>query len=134
MPRRLDLRRQFILSCVEEIILSFFLLLVAATYRSSLIPWLALGIGLFFVVKFVLFPWRQPMMGPESMIGQTAVVVEDLAPEGLAKHQGVLWVARSVEGTISTGEEVIIKEVYGSKILVGRKEIGPGEGRGGNLA
>ncbi len=134
LPRRLNLRRQFLLSCVEEVILSFFLVAVVATYKPSLLPWVGLGIGALFAAKFLLFPWRQPVMGPESMIGETAVVVEDLRPEGLAKHRGVLWVARSTNGTIRSGEEVKILEVYGSKILVSRKRSGGGPHRGSEIA
>ena len=134
LPRRLNLRRQFLLSCVEEVILSFFLVAVVATYKPSLLPWVGLGIGALFAAKFLLFPWRQPVMGPESMIGETAVVVEDLRPEGLAKHRGVLWVARSTNGNIRSGEEVTILEVYGSKILVSKKRSEGGGHRGTVLA
>ena len=116
--RRLDVRKQFILSCVEEAVIGAFLVAVLLSYRPSWVPLVILGLVLFFVVKIALFPWHQPVVGAESMIGAEARVVEDLDPEGMVKFEGVLWVAHSHEGKIPSGDPVRIINVSGSKLHV----------------
>ncbi len=121
MTRRLDVRRQFLISCLEEAVIGAFLVATLAFYRPSYAPLALGGLGVLFVLKFVLFPWNQPATGAESMIGGEAEIVEDLDPEGMVKFEGVLWVARSVEGRIDTGEKGTIVRVSGSKLDVARK-------------
>ena len=120
MTRRLDVRRQFILSCAEEVVIGTFLVAALLAYSPKWVPMVILGFAVFFVVKIALFPWHQPLVGAESMIGEEAIVVEDLDPDGMAKFGGVLWVARSSEGRIPTGERVRIQKVSGSKIYVSK--------------
>jgi membrane-bound ClpP family serine protease len=123
MSRRLDVRRQFLLSCVEEAVIGTFLVAVLLVYAVYWVPWVLLGLVAFFVVKIALFPWHQPVVGVESMIGKKAVVMEDLDPEGMAKFDGILWVARSSEGPIPSGEKVVIREVSGSKLHVAKASL-----------
>jgi membrane-bound ClpP family serine protease len=121
MTRRLDVRRQFLISCLEEAVIGAFLVATLLVYRPSYVPLALGGLGILFAVKFVLFPWNQPATGAESMIGAEAEVVEDLDPEGMVKFEGVLWVARSVEGRICRGERGTIVRVSGSKLDVARE-------------
>jgi membrane-bound ClpP family serine protease len=115
---RLDVRRQFILSCVEEVIIATFLIAVLLAYRPYWVPVVIVGLALFFVVKIALFPWHQPVTGVESMIGAEAETLEDLDPEGMVKFEGVLWAARSHEGNIPSGETVRIVGVSGHTLHV----------------
>jgi membrane-bound serine protease (ClpP class) len=64
---------------------------------------------------------RQATTGKEDLRGKIAVVKETLDPEGLVFYQGDLWTALSNSGRIESGEEVIITEVKGLKLLVMKK-------------
>jgi membrane-bound serine protease (ClpP class) len=64
---------------------------------------------------------RQATTGKEGLRGKIAVVKEPLDPEGLVFYQGDLWTALSNSGRIESGEEVIITEVKGLKLLVMKK-------------
>jgi len=121
LPRRLDVRQQFLISCVEEAVIGTFLIGVLLAYAARWVPWVVLGLIAFFGVKIALFPWHQPAVGVESMIGREAVVIEDLDPTGIAKYDGALWVARSSDGQIDAGERVLIDEVSGSKLYVSKR-------------
>ncbi len=121
MTARQDLTRQFLISCVEEAVIGGFLVFVLLQHSPGLVPVALAGLAALFIIKVVLFPWHGPIVGAESMLGEEAIVVADLDPEGMAKFGGVLWVARSSEGRIPAGEVVEILEVSGSKLRVGRK-------------
>ena len=51
---------------------------------------------------------RKPVVGLPDMIGSKAKVVSPLAPEGVIKIKGELWVAKSAGRRIEAGEEVIV--------------------------
>ena len=61
---------------------------------------------------------RKPSTGAEALVGRTAVVVEDLSPEGLVKLDGELWRAKCLHGTARRGEKVRVVEVRGTRLLV----------------
>ena len=61
---------------------------------------------------------RKVVTGKEGLIGETAEVIEMLAPSGIVKVQGELWSAESLAGTINNGEKVIIKEMKDLKLYV----------------
>ena len=61
---------------------------------------------------------RKPEVGPESLIGKTAVVLEDLNPEGIVKVEGELWRALCLNGKASRGDKVLIVGVRGTTVLV----------------
>ena len=61
---------------------------------------------------------RKVVTGKEGLIGETAEVIEILAPLGIVKVQGELWSAESLAGTINNGEKVIIKEMKDLKLYV----------------
>jgi membrane-bound serine protease (ClpP class) len=74
------------------------------------------------VIILVVRTYRhQATTGKEDLRGKIAVVREPLDPEGLVFYQGDLWAALSTSGMIDTGEEVIITEVKGLKLLVTKK-------------
>jgi membrane-bound serine protease (ClpP class) len=61
---------------------------------------------------------RQATTGKEELQGKIAVVKETLDPEGVVFYLGDLWTAVSRSGKIEPGEEVIITEVQGLKLIV----------------
>ena len=63
---------------------------------------------------------RKPSTGAEALVGRTAVVVEDLSPEGLVKLDGELWRAKCLHGTARRGEKVRVVKVRGTKLIVER--------------
>jgi membrane-bound ClpP family serine protease len=61
---------------------------------------------------------RQAATGREDFIGKTALVKEQLAPEGIVLFQGELWTAVSISGSIEVGEEALITKIEGMKLIV----------------
>jgi len=51
---------------------------------------------------------RKPVAGLPSVVGSSGAVVSRLAPEGLVRVGGELWVAKASSGQIEVGEEVIV--------------------------
>jgi membrane protein implicated in regulation of membrane protease activity len=73
--------------------------------------------------------WR-PKVGPETMIGQTAVVVESCRPVGQVRLHGELWEARCAAGA-AVGETVRIAALEGltltvAPVLAGESTVTPG--------
>ncbi len=64
---------------------------------------------------------RQAATGSEELIGKTAVVRQELDPEGMVFLEGELWDAISDAGKIEPGEEVKINKVEGLKLYVTKK-------------
>ena len=64
------------------------------------------------------FAWRRFLRryrlrsGPETMIGQTAIVIDDCAPLGRVRLQGALWTARASD-LIPAGERVRVTAIDG---------------------
>jgi membrane-bound serine protease (ClpP class) len=73
------------------------------------------------------FAWRRFLRryrlrsGPETMVGQTARVIDDLVPEGRVRLYGEIWRARSSE-PVSEGESVRITAVDGLTLDVERAD------------
>jgi membrane-bound serine protease (ClpP class) len=63
---------------------------------------------------------RKVVFGLESVIGGTAIVVNDLAPEGLVRMAGEQWSARSAESDIRSGERVEVVGRDGLWLIVRR--------------
>lgn len=57
------------------------------------------------------------------LIGGKGKVVSPLAPEGLIRIKGELWIAESVGGRIDIGEEVIVVGQDGLKLVVRKSNI-----------
>jgi membrane-bound serine protease (ClpP class) len=82
------------------------------------------------IVVFVIFAIgaivrgqrRQIATGVEVLIGKTAVVRTTLNPRGSVFVEGELWAASIDDGSVESGEEVLITKVEGLKLLVTRKE------------
>jgi len=66
---------------------------------------------------------RKPLVSLPDMLGGRGKVVSQLAPEGLIRIKGELWVARSADREIEVGQEVIVVAQDGLKLVV--RESGP---------
>ncbi len=100
---------------------------------------LAVQIVLFFVASIVLLIFTRPLAkkyfnngrvktNAESLVGQTAVVTQDidnLEGKGQAVVQGMEWTARaqSDDIKIEAGAPVEIKDIQGVKLIVKKKEL-----------
>ncbi len=51
---------------------------------------------------------EKPVISLPDMVGSKGAVVSPLAPEGLVKIKGELWIAKSVGGEMEPGVEVIV--------------------------
>ncbi len=61
---------------------------------------------------------KKPLVGLPAMVGSKGKVVSLLAPWGLIKIKGELWVATSVGKSIDTGEEIMVVGQDGLKLIV----------------
>jgi membrane-bound serine protease (ClpP class) len=107
------------------IIGSFLLINTSAPYlkiaRSLIISTSVVVSGfIIIVIRAVLKVHRlKPVTGKEGLIGETAVVCQDLNPEGLVKVSGEIWKAVSADGKrIKKGQKVKIISLEGLTLLV----------------
>ena len=61
---------------------------------------------------------EKPVVGLPDMVGSRGKVVSRLAPDGLVKIRGELWVARPASGVVNLGREVIVMEQERLKLVV----------------
>ena len=61
---------------------------------------------------------EKPVVGLPDMVGSKGEVVSPLAPDGLVKIRGELWVARSASGELDLGRDVIVVEQERLKLVV----------------
>ena len=92
--------------------------------------WAAGLVMILLVVKdAVLYPFLRDAYdanvktGVEQLIGQIAVVRQDLRPQGLVSIRGELWLARlSGQQTVSAGSAVRVESAEGLTLTVSRTE------------
>ena len=96
--------------------------------------WGAVAVMVLVVVKdAVLYPFLRHAYdanvktGVEQLIGQTAVVREDLNPDGLVLIRGELWWARvrDRKGTIPVGSTVRVESGKGLTLVVSAAQTEP---------
>ena len=61
---------------------------------------------------------KEHVAGLPNMIGTKGMVVSPIAPEGLVRIKGELWVAKSASGDMETGGEVIVVAQDRLKLVV----------------
>ena len=109
----------------EEVALALFILLGLPRLGvkiplGGLIAMMA-GLAAYGVVSFRLGSRalkKKPVTGFTDMVGISGIVIESLAPKGVIKIGSELWEAESAEHPISVGEEVIVVERNGLKLIV----------------
>ncbi|MFC1932024.1 NfeD family protein [Chloroflexota bacterium] len=72
---------------------------------------------------------RKPLVSLPDMVGSKGKVVSPLAPEGMVKIKGELWVAKSAGGEMQPDEEVIVVGQDGLKLVVRLSSAADGSGR-----
>ena len=85
---------------------------------------IALGFLLFAVATFRIGSRtlrQKPLAGLPNMEGVEGRVVRRLAPKGFIRAGGELWEARTEEGVIEVGADVIVVAQSGLKVTVQRK-------------
>ncbi len=70
---------------------------------------------------------RKQVVGLPHMVGSRGKVVSPLAPEGLVRIRGELWVAKSASGEMELGEEVVVVGQDSLKLVVCKKGTGDSE-------
>ena len=81
-----------------------------------MVAWGIFSIWLFIFTTHTLR--KQVPVGLPSMVGTKGKVTSKLAPEGLVRIKGELWVATSSEGDIGTGEDITVVGEDGLKLFV----------------
>lgn len=113
----------------DEIIVGVFIFLILPEIGVEIPLWAGLLVIAALLAKdFLIAPFvlggganKKPEVGPEGLVGRTALVVEDLSPDGVVKLDGELWKAECLNGTAKRGEKVKITAVRGTKVLVERR-------------
>ncbi len=83
---------------------------------------------LVFVIDRVIAAHRKKVStGREDLVGKSAVVRNELNPEGTVFVEGEIWLARIDSGIAVPGEYVVIKKADGLKLYVSKNNI-----KGGN--
>ncbi len=114
---------------LEEAALALIVLLGLPRLGVQLPQWgliiLLIGLMVAWGAGATIFYWKgsralklKPVVGLPSMIGGKGKVVSQLAPEGMVKIKGELWVAKSVSGRIDPGDKVIVMEQDRLKLIV----------------
>jgi membrane-bound serine protease (ClpP class) len=86
------------------------------------------GLFLFVIAAGVRALARQPVLGAPSLIGQTGVAREPLAPEGQVAIQGELWRAVAAGDAVEAGARVRVVGVDGLTLKVVKNDGGGGSG------
>ena len=61
---------------------------------------------------------RKPLVGQLTMVGGKGKVVSPLDMDGVVRIGGELWLAKSAGQKIDVGEEVIVKNQEGTRLIV----------------
>jgi len=90
--------------------------LPVAALIGIMVGWAVIGTFLFIFTSRALK--RQVPAGLPSMVGTKGKATTNLAPEGMVKIRGELWSARSTEGDIHTGENIVVTGEERLELLV----------------
>ena len=97
---------------------------------NSDIDWgLVVGVAIVVAVLVGLVIWaivlgqrRKVTTGAEALIGKVAVAQTGLNPKGTVFVEGEHWTAKLDSGKVEPGEEVIVTEIEGLKLVVTKKK------------
>ena len=80
-------------------------------------------VGFFFIMHKAVIPSlrRRKVTGAEGMVGLTGTVTESCRPKGRVKIKDEYWQAKSVEGDIDAGEEIVVVGIDRLVLEVKRK-------------
>jgi len=83
---------------------------------ALMVVWLAWSVIIYRIGSRALR--RKPYDILPHMAGCKGKVVSPLAPEGLVRIKGELWMATSAGGVLSLGEKIVVVEQDGLKLVV----------------
>jgi membrane-bound ClpP family serine protease len=75
-------------------------------------------VGIFYNIVMFWAMRAKSKTGPEAMVGENALVIKDIDPEGKVKIRGELWRAIAQDSKITAGKEVKILKVRGMVLIV----------------
>jgi len=87
-----------------------------------MVVWLAVSVIIYRIGSRALR--RKPLEKLPDMVGSRGKVVSPLAPEGLIRIEGELWMAKSASGKINLGNKVAVVEQDGLRLVVRRDRSG----------
>lgn len=113
---------------VVAMILGGFMLLSGSApgvqISRPLVVFVSLAVGALFAgcIALALSAQRRPVRtGREDLVGRAAQVKTALAPQGQVLLAGERWQARSEDGPIEPGVEVVVRKMEGLTLVVARK-------------
>ena len=89
---------------------------------ALMVVWLAVSVIIYRIGSRALR--RKPLEKLPDMVGSQGKVVSPLAPEGLVRIEGELWMAKSASGKINLGNKVAVVEQDGLRLVVRRDRSG----------
>ena len=89
---------------------------------ALMVVWLAVSVIIYRIGSRALR--RKPLEKLPDMVGSRGRVVSPLAPEGLVRIEGELWMAKSASGKINLGNKVAVVKQDGLRLVVRRDRSG----------
>jgi membrane protein implicated in regulation of membrane protease activity len=113
---------------LEEVILVAVVLWLLPLFNVNIPLWV-LGILMAALAVYSYVMYRigrstfliKPKVAAETIIGNDGKVTKRLAPEGYVKVQGVLWKATCVESELEVGDDVVVVDINGLRLIVSPK-------------
>lgn len=85
---------------------------------ALMVVWLAVSVIIYRIGSRALR--QKPLEKLPDMVGSQGRVVSPLAPEGLIRIKGELWMAKSASGKMNLGDKVAVVEQDGLRLVVRR--------------
>ena len=89
---------------------------------ALMVIWLAVSVIIYRIGSRALR--QKPLEKLPDMVGSRGKVVSPLAPEGLVRIEGELWMAKSASGKMNLGNKVAVVEQDGLRLVVRRDRSG----------
>ena len=119
----------FTMGGLVSLVIGSLILFQGAAPVFQINPWLIAGVVIvitavvaFIVQRAIMAHRKQAKTGREDLIGKLATVRVALNPEGTVFFKGERWAARSEEGEIKPGEQVVINKIDGLMLHVSKKQ------------
>ena len=113
---------------LEEVVLVAVVLWLLPLFNINIPLWgLAILMVALAVYSYVMYRvgsptfLMKPKVAAEAIIGNDGKVTKRLAPEGYVKVQGVLWKATCVESELEVGDDVVVVDINGLRLIVSPK-------------
>ncbi len=129
MDKKRTKTKEPIIALLDEIlvILGAIIIILLILYQQDIISLTTLAsitaviaVAIAFIAHRIIITYNKPsIIGTEALLGQKAIVIEDLNPEGKILIEGEIWKARTIDNTrIPAGQKVVVKNVEGLTLLV----------------